>query len=307
MKYYVLKASYCLLLLENNISAFIVAPSHLHHGLPLQTATKTKTTTTTATATKTKTTITNLPRLSPLFMGRAAAVREKTKSKTDAKKAKTNAIFGKRIIMAVKQGGPDSDANRALADIIKQAKTNNVPADNITRAIKRASEANTADFSESTFEAYGFGGASLVINVLTDNDNRANADVRSAVGKNKAKIAEQGSVLFMYDHRGKLEVASVLDEEQLLDAAIEADVEDFELMAGDEDGSSVVYVEPKDTAAMADAIKSLGHETGVKMSLIYKTKAPVEVSEEEFEKNMLVIDALEELDDVDSVEHNMSN
>lgn len=295
MKHDVLKASFCVLLLEN-ISAFIVAPSHLRHHVPSQTSTKTSTS------------VTNpAPRLSPLFMGRAAAVREKTKSKTDAKKAKTNAVFGKRIIMAVKQGGPEPDANRALADIIRQAKTNNVPVDNITRAIKRASEASTATFSESTFEAYGFGGASLVINVLTDNDNRANADVRSAVGKNNAKMAEQGSVLFMYDRRGKLEVPSVLDEEQLLDAAIEADLEDFELTVGDEEGSSVVYVEPKDTSAMADAIKSLGHETGVKMSLIYMTKAPVEVAEDEFEKNMLVIDALEELDDVDSVEHNMSN
>lgn len=240
-------------------------------------------------------------------MGRAAAVREKTKSKTDAKKAKTNAIYGKRIIMAVKQGGPEPEANRQLADIIKQAKTNNVPVDNINRAIKRASEANTADFSESTFEAYGFGGASLVINVLTDNDNRANADVRSAVGKNNAKMAEKGSVLFMYDRKGKVEAPCVLDEEQLLDAAIEADVEDFELMAGEEEESSVVYVDPKDTSAMADAIKSLGYESGVKMSFVYMTKAPVEVSEEEFEKNMLVIDALEDLDDVNSVEHNMSN
>jgi len=240
-------------------------------------------------------------------MGRAAAVREKTKTKTDGKKAKTNALYGKRIIMAVKQGGPDTDANRALGDVIKQAKANNVPVDNITRAIKRASEANTGDFSESLFEAYGFGGASFVINVLTDNDNRANADIRSTVGKNNAKMAESGSVLFMYDKRGKLEVPTVLDEELLIDAAIEADVEDFELMEGAEEGSSLVYVDPKDTSAMSDAIKSLGHENGVKMSLIYISKAPVEVSEDEFENNMLVIDALEELDDVDSVEHNMSN
>mmetsp|Transcript_19380 Transcript_19380/g.23088 ORF Transcript_19380/g.23088 Transcript_19380/m.23088 type:complete len:295 (+) Transcript_19380:144-1028(+) len=294
MKYSILSISYCLLLVEN-ASAFTVAPSHLHL-LPSQQTTTTATPTTPSTA-----------RFSPLFMGRAAAVREKTKSKTDAKKAKTNAIYGKRIIMAVKQGGPDPDANRALGDIIKSAKSNNVPVDNITRAIKRASEASTVDFSESLFEAYGFGGASLVINVLTDNDNRANADVRSAVGKNNAKMAESGSVLFMYDRRGKLEVPVVLDEEQLMDAAIEADVEDFELMAGDEEESSVVYVEIKDTSAMSDAIKSLGYESGLKMSLIYRTKAPVEVSEEEFEKNMLVIDALEDLDDVDSVEHNMSN
>ena len=161
-------------------------------------------------------------RVSPLFMGRAAAVRAATKSKTDAKKAKTNAVFGKKIIMAVKQGGsPDPNSNRMLGDIIKQAKANSVPVDNINRAIKRATEGNAGDFSESTFEAYGFGGASLVINVLSDNPNRANADVKSTVNKRQAKIAEQGSVLFMYDRKGKIEVPAVVDEEALLDAAIE--------------------------------------------------------------------------------------
>lgn len=242
-------------------------------------------------------------------MGRAAAVREKTKGKTDAKKAKVNALYGKKIIMSVKQGGPDPDSNRALGELIKAAKANSVPVDNISRAIKKASESNTANFSESTFEAYGFGGASMVINVLTDNGNRANADVRAAVGKNNGKMAEQGSVLFMYDRKGRLEVPSAIDEEELMDAAIEADIDDYELTVEEvEDGElSVVLVEPQDTNTMFEAVKSLGAVEGTKMELVYVTKAPVEVSEEEFEKNMVIIDALEELDDVDSVEHNMSN
>uniref|UniRef100_A0A7S2WDJ1 Transcriptional regulatory protein n=1 Tax=Eucampia antarctica TaxID=49252 RepID=A0A7S2WDJ1_9STRA len=243
---------------------------------------------------------------SALFMGRAAAVREKTKSKTDAIKAKTNGIYGKKIIMAVKQGGPDPDANRALGDLIKQAKANSVPVDNINRAIKRASDTSTANFAEGTFEAYGFGGASFVINVLTDNNNRSTSDVKSAVGKNNGKIAETGSVLFMYDLKGKVEVAATLDEEELLMAAIEAGCDDMELVEGDEEGTSIVYTDPKEANSMLEAVKSLGHEK-VKMSLSYITKAPVEVSEEEFEKNMILIDALEDLDDVDSVVHNMSN
>ena len=98
---------------------------------------------------------------------------------------------------------------------------------NINRAIKRASEASAGDFSESTFEAYGFGGASLVINVLSDNPNRSTADVKSTVNKRGGKIAEQGSVLFMYDKKGKIDVPTVVDEEALLDAAIEADIDDF--------------------------------------------------------------------------------
>jgi YebC/PmpR family DNA-binding regulatory protein len=246
--------------------------------------------------------------ITSLEMGRAAAVREKTKSKTDGKKAKVNASFGKRIIVAVKQGGsPEPTANRILADIIKQARNNNVPVENIQRAIKRASEATTGDFKESTFEAYGFGGASMIVNVLSDNDNRASADVKTTINKRDGKIAEQGSVLFMYDRRGKVEVSAVLDEEQLMEAAIEAGCDDMELVPGDEEGTTIIYTDPKEANLMFDAVKSMGFEEGVKMTLAYVSKAPVEVSEEDFEKNMDIIDALEELDDVDSVEHNMSN
>ncbi|CAB9506516.1 Probable transcriptional regulatory protein [Seminavis robusta] len=249
---------------------------------------------------------TSTTRLSPLFMGRAAAVRAATKSKTDAKKAKVNAVFGKKIIMAVKQGGsPDPNANRMLADLIKQAKSNSVPVDNINRAIKRASEASTGDFSESTFEAYGLGGASFVINVSTDNNNRATADVKSTVGKRNGKMAESGSVLFMYDRRGKIEVPAALDEEAVLEAAIEAGCDDYEMI--EEDGTTIIYTDPKEAAVMNDAVHSIMGQEETKMSLTWVTKAPVECSDEDFDKNMEIIDALEELDDVDSVEHNMSN
>lgn len=245
--------------------------------------------------------------MSPLFMGRAAAVRAATKSKTDAKKAKTNAMFGKKIIMAVKQGGSaDPNANRSLYDVIKQAKANSVPMDNINRAIKKATEGNTGDFSESTFEAYGLGGASFVINVSTDNNNRATSDVKSTVNKRQGKMAESGSVLFMYDRRGKVEVEAELDEEALLEAAIEAGVEDYEMLPGDEEGTTIVLTDPKEGGLMVDAINAMGHEK-LKLSLAWITKAPVECTDEDFEKNMEIIDALEELDDVDSVEHNMSN
>eukprot|EP00979_Chaetoceros_neogracilis_P007600 scaffold1606_cov301-Chaetoceros_neogracile.AAC.3 len=246
---------------------------------------------------------------SPLFMGRAAAVRAQTKGKTDAKKAKTNAVYGKKIIMCVKQGGPDKEGNGALVNLLKAARANNVPVDNINRAIKKGSEPNTGDFAERTFEAYGAGGASMVINVLTDNDNRANADVRAAVGKNNGKMAEQGSVLFMYDRKGKIDVPAAIDEEALMEAAIEADIDDFELIS-EEAGNgeiSIIYIEPSDTNKMLEAVRGMGFEEGVKMELVYVSKAPVEVSDDEFEANMKIIDALEDFDDVDSVEHNMSN
>eukprot|EP00523_Entomoneis_sp_CCMP467_P005979 CAMPEP_0168735154 /NCGR_PEP_ID=MMETSP0724-20121128/9184_1 /TAXON_ID=265536 /ORGANISM="Amphiprora sp., Strain CCMP467" /LENGTH=291 /DNA_ID=CAMNT_0008782283 /DNA_START=40 /DNA_END=915 /DNA_ORIENTATION=- len=245
-----------------------------------------------------------------LFMGRAAAVRASTKAKTDAKKAKTNAVYGKKIIMAVKQGGSDDpNANRLLGDLIKQAKANSVPVDNIQRAIKKATEGNVGDFKEKTFEAYGLGGASMIISVLTDNDNRATADVKSTVNKRNGKIAEQGSVAFMYDRKAIVEFGEgELDEEALLEAAIDVGCEDYEVEECDGEAHSRVLVDPKEGSLMSEALKSMGFdEENIKVTLSYISKAPVEVSDEEFEKNMEIIDALEELDDVDDVHHNMSN
>ena len=112
----------------------------------------------------------------------------------------------------------------------------------------------------------------------------------------------------MYDLKGKFVIPSEnVDEEALLMAAIDNDVSDVELVEGDEEGTSVVYTDPKETGAMFEALGSMGLADGAKMSLTYVSKAPVECSDEDFEKNMAIVDALEELDDVDSVEHNMSN
>lgn len=110
----------------------------------------------------------------------------------------------------------------------------------------------------------------------------------------------------MYDRRGKIEVAAELDEEALLEAAISAGCDEMELQPGDLEGTSVVYTDPKEAALMVDAIKSMGYED-VKMSLTWVSKAPVECDDADFERNMQIIDALEELDDVDSVNHNMIN
>ena len=251
---------------------------------------------------------------SALCMGRAAAVRASTKAKTDMKKTKTNALFGKKIIMAVKDGGsPDPQANRMLFDVIKQAKANSVPVDNINRAIKKASEGSAGDFKESTFEAYGLGGCSMVINVLSDNNNRATSDVRSTVNRRDGKIAESGSVLFMYDRKGLVTVpTATIDEEALLDAAINAGCDDYEIVVPSEDDEPdttmiQIYTDPKEVAMMLEAVNTLGFVENVQISLVYVSKAPVECDESDFEKNMEIIDALEALDDVDSVEHNMAN
>ncbi|GMH56473.1 hypothetical protein TrRE_jg7765 [Triparma retinervis] len=251
------------------------------------------------------------------LFGRAAAVRAQTKGKTDAKKTKIYGQFGKKIIMAVKDGGSASpEANKLLRDTIAAAKKNNVPADNIKRAIKRATDsADSAGFQSSLFEAYGAGGASFMISVLTDNSNRAAAEVKNAVnkaGKGKAKLAESGSVSYLYERKGRIVLGKgEADEEKVLDVCLEVGVEDFLFVSGEADGSGedadVVYTEQGDLALLRDGLKEHAGVEAKEADLCYKSTAPVEVGEEEFEVNMDLVDALEELEDVDKVEHNMDN
>ncbi|GMH60774.1 hypothetical protein TrST_g10593 [Triparma strigata] len=251
------------------------------------------------------------------LFGRAAAVRAQTKGKTDAAKTKIYGQFGKKIIMAVKDGGSASpEANKSLRDVISMAKKNNVPIDNINRAIKRASEASNSDgYQSSLFEVYAFGGCTFIINVLTDNPNRAAAEVKNAVNKsskNKAKMAESGSVTYLYERKGKVVVESgVVGEEELMDIAIEAEVDDYEFVEeGDVDAEGepvdVIYVEQGDLGLLRDKLKESGKEPK-DAKLCYKPMAPVECTEEDFESNMSMVEVLEELEDVDCVEHNMSN
>ena len=154
-------------------------------------------------------------------MGRAAAVRAATKAKTDGAKAKNNARFAKKIIMAVKAGGADPDKNRALGQVMADAKVANVPKDVVTRNIEKASAAATADFKSSVFEFYGHGGCGLIVNVLTDNDNRAAADVNLVAKKQALKNAAMNSVLFKFDTKARLNLQKAIEEDQLMEVCLE--------------------------------------------------------------------------------------
>ncbi|CAM9773683.1 unnamed protein product, partial [Hapterophycus canaliculatus] len=150
-----------------------------------------------------------------VMMGRRAAKIAKVKGREDAKRGKAFARIGKKIIMAVKAGGPNEDTNKQLADTIKEAKHNSVPKDNIARAIKRAVDGSQGDFKEVVYEAYGHGGTGMVITALTDNVNRAIAEVKTVWRKQGLKQAAQGSVLFQFEKRGRVEIQGEVDEEQV--------------------------------------------------------------------------------------------
>eukprot|EP00596_Hydrurales_sp_CCMP1899_P004546 CAMPEP_0119036358 /NCGR_PEP_ID=MMETSP1177-20130426/4038_1 /TAXON_ID=2985 /ORGANISM="Ochromonas sp, Strain CCMP1899" /LENGTH=254 /DNA_ID=CAMNT_0006996143 /DNA_START=207 /DNA_END=971 /DNA_ORIENTATION=- len=246
-------------------------------------------------------------------MGRAAAVRAATKSKTDGAKAKNNSRYAKKIVMAVKAGGgTDPDKNRQLGQVIAEAKVNNVPRDVIDRNIAKGSAAATVDFKSSKFEFYGHGGVGFLINVLTDNDNRAASEVALVAKKNALKGAAANSVNFKFDTKSRLSLQSVIDEDALMELCLECGVDDYELksvvdgspLGPQEEGQVSIYVDMKDMSALRDALKAKDYVLETGLSAVPK-EGSMTISDEDFQLNMDAIDRFLDLDDVDSVEHNI--
>lgn len=248
-----------------------------------------------------------------LFMGRAAAVRAATKARTDGAKAKNNNRFAKAIINVVKQGGPDPDSNRALATVLADAKAANVPNDVIKRNIEKASAANTVAFKESLFEFIGPGGSYMLVNVLTDNDNRASSEVNLVGKKQSLKPGSKGSVAFNFLKKARLDISTVIEEDSLMEFCLEAGVDDYDLRTivdGNplnpvEEGKSSIYVELNDMSAMRDTLRSKGFTVETSIRQVPKDGF-VNLSDDDFTASMNALDAFLALDDVDSVEHNIN-
>lgn len=249
---------------------------------------------------------------SPVAMGRKFENNKLKMAKTALAYAKKASYIGKKVIVAVKAGGDDPTINRVLASCMAEANALNVPKDVVNKNIKRAMSTDTADFKELTYEAYGHGGVGLVVNCLSDNSNRASTDVSIGITKSGCKSAASGSVLFNFVRKGRLVVNSELDEDTLLELAIEAGCEgDVELQAPDADGRGdgeevkcVAITEATELGLLQGALQAAGHEcSGM---LVHAPLATVECSAEDEEANFAAIDRIEESDDVTNVEHNMA-
>jgi YebC/PmpR family DNA-binding regulatory protein len=222
------------------------------------------------------------------------------KARSDAKKGKEFSRVTKEIINAVKSGGPDSDSNPKLRLALQKAKAVNLPKENIERNIKKATNTDQADFSEITYELYGHGKVGIIVEVMTDNRNRSNADIRIATNKCGGNLATPGAVSFNYDRMGVILVSQKdAIEDELFMAASEAGAEDFDTA----EEHFVVLTGPTDLYAVKDALEAQGIKIeDANLEMIPKTY--VECDEPTLQSNMKLIDWLEELDDVDAVFHN---
>lgn len=225
------------------------------------------------------------------------------KAVIDARRAKAFAKYIKGIEVAARMGGPDTAGNPALELAVTKAKKNSVPNDNIDRAIKRGAglTGETINYDEILYEARGPQGAALYIECLTDNKNRAASEVRVAVTRNGGTMADSGSVAFLFERKGVVEVAKKdgLTEDDVLVAVLDAGAE--EVIEGEEEFE--VVSEATDLPAIRTALDEAGLEYN-NDDPQFRPSMKVELDEDGARKFLRLADAVEELDDVQNVYSN---
>ena len=220
------------------------------------------------------------------------------KGKHDAKRGKIFTRLIKDITVAARLGDSDPGSNPRLRLAIDKAYANNMPKENVERAIKRGTgELEGVNYEEVRYEGYGIGGAALMIDCMTDNKTRTVADVRHALTKNGGNLGTDGSVSFLFKHCGQLVFAPGTSEDKLMEAALEAGAEDI---VTNDDGSLEVITAPNDFPAVKAALE----KAGLKPELAEVTMKPTvenELKGDDAARMQRLLDALEAIDDVQEV------
>ena len=220
------------------------------------------------------------------------------KGKQDALRSKLFSKLSRDITLAARQGVPDPSANARLRLAIANAKAESMPKDNIDRAIKKGQAGDADTMEEIRYEGFGPGGVGIIVEVLTDNRNRAAANVRSLFGKNGGNLGETGSVAFMFERLGRIVYPPAAgSEDKIMEAAIEAGAEDAE---SDPDDGHVIYTAFEDLGTVAEALEAaLGPAKST--AIVWRAKTDTPVAEDDAPTVLKLIDALEDDDDVQNV------
>lgn len=225
------------------------------------------------------------------------------KAAIDGKRAKLFAKLIKNIEVAARLGGPDLAGNPTLYDAVQKGRKSSLPNDNIERAIKRASGigADAIEYSTIMYEGYGPNGVALLIECLTDNKNRAAAEVRLAVTRNNATMADPGSVSYQFSRKGVIVVSKnqSVTEDAILEATIEVGVEDIE----QREEQFVLTTDPSEMVRVRESLQEAGFDYE-SADVEFVSSMPVLVDVETARKVIDLIDALEDLDDVQNVYSN---
>lgn len=220
------------------------------------------------------------------------------KAATDAKRGKIWTRLIKEITVAARMGGGDIAANPRLRLAVEKAADANMPKDNVSRAIQRGTGGlDGANYEEIRYEGYGINGAAIIVDCMTDNRVRTVAEVRHAFSKFGGNMGSEGSVAFLFKHCGQLFYAPGTDEDRLMEAALEAGAED---VAADDEGGFEVICAPHDFSAVKDALEKAGFKAEM-AEITMKPATEAEFSGEDAIRMQKLIDALENLDDVQEV------
>jgi YebC/PmpR family DNA-binding regulatory protein len=219
------------------------------------------------------------------------------KGRQDAAKSKLFGKLAREITISAKLGLPDPAMNPRLRAAIIAARAENMPKDNIDRAIKKATGGGAETYEEIRYEGYGPGGVAVIVEVLTDNRNRAAGEVRSVFTKSGGNLAETGAVSFMFEHVGIIEYdTKVASADAMLEAAIEAGAEDVVSTATGHE----IYASQDDFHEVAKALEAKFGEPR-KATLTWKPQNTISVDDEQGEKLLKLIGSLEDNDDVQNV------
>ena len=238
-------------------------------------------------------------------MGRAFEFRKARKFKRWGNMARVFTKLGKEITIAAKQGGPEPENNPRLRVLIQNAKKENMPKENVERAIKRAVSKDFTDYKEMNYEGYGPFGIAIFVETATDNTTRTVADVRSVFNKFGGNLGTMGSLAFLFDHKCMFtfKIKDGMDMEELILDLIDYDVED-EYEQDDEEGTITIYGDPKSYAAIQKHLEECGFED-VGGDFTYIPNDLKDVTPEQRETLDKMIERLEEFDDVQTVYTNM--
>ncbi|WP_034550868.1 YebC/PmpR family DNA-binding transcriptional regulator [Carnobacterium funditum] len=225
------------------------------------------------------------------------------KNAQDSKRGKIFQKISREIYMAVKSGGPDPNMNPSLRMVMDKAKSNNMPNDNIERAIKKGSSTTESEnYDEVTYEGYGPSGVAVLVHSLTDNLNRTGTNIRVAFNKNGGAMGEKGSVSYMFERKGYIAIEREglnVDEDTVLMSVLEAGGEEMETS----DEVFEIYTDPSEFAEVRDTLENEGYVLAkAEVTMIPQTTAELSDDKKEIFEQML--DKLEDDDDVSEVFHN---
>lgn len=236
------------------------------------------------------------------YMGRKWNNIKEKKAAKDANTSRVYSKFALEIYVAAKQGEPDPESNMALKFVLERAKTYNVPKNIIDRAIDKAKGGGEESYDELRYEGFGPNGSMIIVDALTNNVNRTASEVRAAFGKNGGNMGVSGSVSYMFDNTAVFGIEGKT-EDDIMEILMEADLDARDIF--EEEESVIIYAEPDQFHAIQAALKEAGITEFTVAELTMLAQNEVEIPEDSVAQFEKLIDALEDLEDVQRVYHNV--